>query len=167
MTVHTNGLHLTMARKPAIVAATPERHLSVRAAADGLSKRNADAAVCELLNEALARVIDLAFETDGGGLCNADYVTGKLLFPLPWGRNGHARWGLRPQEANILRTVLFEWADVPRGLPALLTYDRTRRAWLVNLHDYPDRQAAAVWLTRHNVTVGAYRVARDRVLGGA
>ena len=161
-----NGLHLTMARKPGIAAATPARHLSVRSAAESLSKRNADAATCELMNEAVLRVVDLAFEADVGGLVNVDYVTGKLLFPLPWGRNGHARWGLRPQEACILRALLNEWAAAGRGMPALLFYDRSRRAWLVNLQDYPDRQAAAAWLTRYQVTVGGYRAARARVLSG-
>jgi len=51
-------------------------------------------------------------------------------------------------------------------MPALLFYDRSRRAWLVNLQDYPDRQAAAAWLTRYPVTVGGYRAARARVLSG-
>jgi hypothetical protein len=167
MTKRSNGLHITLARKSGIAAARPERHTSVRAAAEALSRRNADGASCELMSEALLRLVDLAFEEDSGGLCNADYVTGRLLIPLPWGRHGHQRWGLRPQEANILRALLFEWAAAPRGMPPLLIYDRKRRAWHVNLADYPDRQAATQWLARHPIGVAIYRAARDKVLGNA
>lgn len=162
-----NGLHLTMERKPGVAATRPDLHTQPRtsklaAAALTLSRRNADAATCELLNEALCRLVDLAFEEDAGGLCNADFATGRLLIPLPWGRNGHVQWGLRPQEANILRQVLFAWRK--DGTP-LLIYDRGRRAWLVNLHDYADRDAAGRWLAAHQVSIADYRAARDKVLG--
>ncbi len=70
---------------------------------------NVDGAICELMNEALCRVVALAYETDAGGLCNLDAATGKILFALPWGRNGASQWGLRQSEANILRQILFDW----------------------------------------------------------
>jgi len=157
-----NGLHTTLARKPTIAAAKPERYTTLRAAADTLSRRNADGAICELMNEALARLVDLAYEEDAGGLCNVDAATGKLLIPLPWGRNGHARWGVRPQEANILREILFTWQRA--GVP-LLFYDRSRRAWFVNRTDYPDRAVAGSWLARCQVTIAVYRAARAKRLG--
>lgn len=157
-----NGLHLTMVRKAGIATAKPNRYTGLRAAADTLSRRNADAAVCELLNEALARLIDLAYERDEGGLCNMDRATGKLLIPLPWGRNGHARWGLRPQEANILREVLFTWQ---REAQPLLFYDRLRRAWFVNLAEYRTRNLAGDWLGKHPVSIALYRAARAKRVG--
>ncbi len=157
-----NGLHLTMERKAGIAGAKPQRYTALRAAADTLSRRNADAAFCELMNEALARLIELAYEKDEGGYCNIDRATGKLLIPLPWGRNGHARWGLRPQEANILREILFAWQG---ETPALLVYDRGRRAWFVNLMDYRTRSLAGDWLTRHPVTIAVYRAARAKRVG--
>lgn len=158
-----NGLHLTLERKTGIAQAKPERYTTLRAAADTLSRRNADAAVCELMNEALARLVDLAFEQDAGGYCNVDAPTGKLMIPLPWGRNGHARWGLRPQEANILREILFAWQ---RENAPLLFYDRTRRGWFANLSDYRTHRAALGWLTAHPVTIAAYRAARAKRVGG-
>lgn len=158
-----NGLHLTMARKTGIADARPDRYTTLRAAADTLSRRNADGAVCELMNEALGRLIDLAYERDAGGYCNIDRATGKLLIPLPWGRNGHARWGLRPQEANILREILFAWQQ--EATP-LLVYDRTRRSWFVNLAAYRTRSLAGDWLTRHPVTIAVYRAARAKRVGG-
>lgn len=159
-----NGLHLTMERRAGIAQARPERHTTprgmatLRAAADTLSRRNADAAVCELMNEALARLIDLGFEQDAGGYCNLDAATGRLLIPLPWGRNGHARWGLRPQEANILREVLFAWQQEAQPL---LFYDRTRRGWFVNLSGYRTHRAALDWLAGHAVIIAEYRAARS------
>lgn len=159
------GVALTMERKAGVSAVKPTPVMAVRKAAESLSRRNADTAVCELLNEALGRLVDLAFEEDEGGLCNVDSVTGRLLLPLPWGRNGHRLWGLRPQEANVLRRLLFDWRK--DGSLPLLTYDRLRRAWYVNLADYADRRVAGRWLAEHQVTVSQYRIARAKVLGHA
>lgn len=153
-----------MERKVGLSNATPQRHTGLRAAAESLSLRNVDAAICELMNEALARLVLLAFEVDAGGFCNIDGATGKLLIPLPWGRNGYARWGLRPQEANILRQVLFDWED---DLPSLLRYDRARRAWFVCLGDFDNVRVAKCWLRQHQVTIGVYRVARAKRIAGA
>ena len=163
--VNGSGLHLTLERKAEVSTAQPAAVMAVRAAAENLSRRNADAATCELLNEALGRLTDLCFEEDAGGLCNVDYVTGRILIPLPWGRHGHARWGLRPQEANILRAWLLE--TLRSGYPPLFWWERNRRAWFVGLGDYPDRQEAGLWLRTHQITVRDYRAARDKVLGNA
>lgn len=154
-----NGLSTTMARKQRLSVAAPERHTGLRAVAESLSLRNVDQAVCELLNEALARLLVLAYEQDAGGLCNVDAATGKLLIPLPWGRNGYARWGLRPQEANILREILFAWQG---EASSLLAYDRTRRSWYVNLAEYANIHLAKRWLTQHQVSITVYRSARAK-----
>ena len=153
-----------MERKAGLSHAAPARHTGLRAAAQSLSLKNVDAAVCELMNEALARLVLLAYEVDAGGYCNMDGATGKLLIPLPWGRNGGALWGLRPQEANILRQVLFDWED---DLPSLLRYDRWRRAWFVCLGDFDNVNDAKGWLRQHQVSIGVYRAARAKRIAGA
>jgi len=155
-----NILH-QLERKAAISNADPERHTALRAAADTLSRRNVDQAICEVLNEALARLVQLAYEVDTGGLCNIDGVTGRFLIPLPFGRNGAAQWGLRPQEANILRDILFTWQTEP---PALLFYDWTRHSWFVNLSDFGSIGIAKAWLRSHQISVGLYRSARAKRL---
>ena len=99
-------LTVTTERKQKLSIAAPKRHTGLRAVAESLSLRNVDGAVCELMNEALARLVLLAYEQDAGGFCNMDEATGKLLIPLPWGRNGAAQWGMRPQEANISQRQL-------------------------------------------------------------
>ena len=154
----------TMERKVSISNATPQRFTGLRAAAQSLSLKNVDQATCELMNEALARLVLLAYEQDAGGFCNVDEATGKLLIVAPWGRNGYARWGLRPQEANILRQVLFDWVQPS---PCLLQYDRTRRAWFVNLQAFPNYHLAKRWLTQHQISVGVYRAARAKRIAGA
>ncbi len=156
-----NGLSVTMERKQALSVAAPERYRGLRAAADNLSLRNVDQAICELLNESLARLVQLAYETDSGGHCNIDGATGRILIPLPWGRNGQAKWGLRPQEANILRQVLFDWEQCSS---TLLRYDRTRKSWFVNQFDFGNYHLAKRWLTQHQITVGVYRDARAKLL---
>lgn len=159
-----NGVTVTMERKAELSKATPQRHTTLRAAAQTLSLRNVDGAACELMNEALARLVLLAYEVDAGGFCNIDAATGKLLIPLPFGRNGYARWGLRPQEANILRQVLFDWQLEPMPL---FEYDRMRRAWFVNLRDFANVHMAKGWLKKRQVTIAVYRAARAKRLAGA
>jgi hypothetical protein len=154
-------LHLTVARKEGISNTQPQRHTALRTAAETLSRRNADQAVCELMNESLARLVQLAYEQDAGGFCNIDRVTGKLLIPLPWGRNGHAKWGVRPMEAVILRQILFDW-HYPG--PTLLRYDRSRRAWFVNLYEFANHHLAKGWLREYPITVTVYREAHTKRL---
>jgi hypothetical protein len=160
--VNSNGIIRTVTRKEGIAQAAPARHTALRAAAENLSRRNVDQSICELMNEALARLVLLAYEEDSGGFCNVDGATGKLLIPLPFGRLGHAKWGLRPIEAVILRQVLFDW-QYPG--PTLFFYDKSRRSWFVNLHDFEHRQAAQRWLTRHQIDVATYRAARVKRVG--
>jgi hypothetical protein len=158
------GLTVTMERKVELSNAAPERYRGLRGAAERLSLANVDTATCELFNEALARLVQLCYEEDAGGLANIDNVTGKIFIPLPWGRNGQGKWGLRPQEANILRQVLFDWEQCP---PSLLRYDRTRKSWFVNLRDYANIHLAKRWLTQRQITIATYRAARAKRLGGA
>jgi hypothetical protein len=154
----------TMERKQTLSVAQPQRYTRLRAAAESLSLRNVDAAVCELMNEALARLVLLVYEQDAGGYCNIDAATGKLLIPLPWGRNGYARWELRPQEANILREILFTWQGEQ---PSLFSYDRLRRSWFVNLAEYSNVHLAKGWLKKHQVSIAIYRAARAKRIAGA
>ncbi len=156
-----NGLTVTMERKAGLSIAQPERYRGLRAAADNLSLRNVDQATCELMNESLARLVQLCYEQDAGGYCNLDSATGRILIPLPWGRNGQAKWGLRPQEANILRQILFDWEQCP---PTLLRYDRTRKSWFVNLPEYSNYHLAKRWLAVHQITIAVYRDARTKRL---
>lgn len=160
--MNTNRIVQTIRRKGYITAAHPQRHSTLRNAAQALSRRNADGAIAELLNEALQRLVALCYEVDEGGLCNVDSVTGRILIPLPWGRAGYARWGLKPQEGNIMRRVMFAWQR--SGLP-LFTYDRSRRAWFLNVYDFPTVAVAANWLTQHQIDIAMYRAAREQVLG--
>ena len=154
-----------MERKAALSTAQPERYMGLRAAAESLSLRNVDGATCELLNEALGRLVVLAYEQDAGGtFCNVDAATGKLLIPLPWGSNGGQRWGLRPSEANVLRYILFAWQSEAQPL---FEYDRMRRAWFVNLTAYANYHMAKGWLKRHQVTIAVLRAARAKMVAGA
>jgi hypothetical protein len=156
-----NGLSVTMERKAGLSNAAPQRHTGLRAVAESISLANVDTACCELFNEALARLVQLCYEQDAGGFCNIDGATGRILIPLPWGRNGQGKWGLRPQEAKILRQVLFDWEQCP---PSLLRYDRTRKSWFVALDSFPNYHLAKRWLTQHQITIASYRAARTKRL---
>jgi hypothetical protein len=159
-----NGLNRTIERKAGLSNAAPQRHTGLRAVAESLSLANVDQAICELMNEALCRVAQLAYETDAGGLCNLDAASGKILFALPFGRNGHKQWGLRPSEANILREILFTWQAAGS---TLLQYDRTRRSWFVNLRDHANIHLAKKWLKAHQIDIATYRAARAKRVDGA
>jgi hypothetical protein len=151
-------------RKGDLSNAAPERYRGLRGAAERISLRNVDGATCELMNEALSRLVQLCYEQDAGGYCNQDGATGRILIPLPWGRNGQARWGIKPQEANILREILFTWQADP---PSLLNYDRARKSWFINLPEYSNYHLAKRWLSKYQVTIATYRLARAKRLAGS
>lgn len=157
----TNGVINSLQRKEEASLAAPERHTALRSAAENLSLRNVDAAVCELLNEALARLVMLVYETDAGGLCNVDSSTGRVLIPLPWGKSGHAKWGVRTLESNCLREILYVWE---KETPPFFFYDRLRRTWYVNLKSFPSLGVAKGWLRAHQVSIAQYRAARAVVV---
>jgi hypothetical protein len=151
----------TVSRKGSIAKVQPQRHTALRTAAEKLSRRNADQAICELFGEALMRLVDLCYEEDAGGYCNIDQVTNRILIPLPWGKSGHSQWGIRIQEANILRRILV----LRQRQPGLFLYDTMRRAWRVNLYDFPSRDVAMSYLIRQPVSIAEYRTCRLQVLG--
>jgi hypothetical protein len=154
-----NGTNGIWERKAEISTAAPERYTALRQAAENLSRRNVDVATCEVLNEALGRLIMLLYETDAGGLANIDSLTGRVLIPMPNGKNGHAKWGLRSSEANVLRDILFAWQQEPQPL---LLYDWTRHSWFVNIAEFGSIGIAKAWLRAHQVSVGLYRSARAK-----
>lgn len=155
-----------MERKAGIASATPDRHTTLRAAAENLSRRNIDAAVVELLMEAVQRVTLLAYERDEDGLCNVDSVTGKLLIPAPWGRNGYKSWGLRPVEGVCLREVM-QRRQLPSGdrPPGLFLYDRYGRTWNLNMFDFDRMPDGQGYWQKWPITVGEYRAAHRQRLG--
>lgn len=153
-----NGVITTVERKGIIAAAAPQRHTHIRRAAEALSRRNVDAAVVELLNEALARLTMLCYERDDDGrLCNVDTANGRILLPLPWGRAGYAKWGLSPTEADIMRAIMFRRQRL--GVP-LFFFDRSRRSWFLNLADFPDGRVVIAQLKEWEISIDEYRQAR-------
>ena len=150
----------TIHRKMAVVSTRPATATAVRKAAQSLSRRNVDSATCELMNEALCHLVDLCYEKDDGGFCNIDAATNRILIPVPWGRNGHQRWGLRPQESNILRAILFSRQDSD----SLYFYEGERRSWFVNRGCYRVAVSAQEYLSRYPVTIAEYRKARAKVV---
>ena len=152
-------------RKSEVMAAQPTRHTPIRTAAETLTRRNVAQAKAELLSEAVWAAVALCYERDdSGSLCNVDSVSGRLLVPAPWGREGHRRWGLRYLESVLLRAIL-------RGLqqaneePPVLVYDPLSRGWHLNIFDYPSHRQALAWLERHPITASAWRSAYARWAG--
>lgn len=141
-------------RKGDIAQASPQRHTTIQRAAESLSRRVVDSATVEVLNEALARLTVLCYERDDDGqLCNVDGATGRVLIPLPWGRGGYSKWGLTSTEATILRRIMF--TRQRNGLP-LFFYERSRRAWFLNLGEYGAIPVLKEW----ELSIAEYRKAR-------
>lgn len=154
-----------VARKSVVMAVAPERHTPIRNAAEALTRRNVAQAKAELLSEALWAAVTLCYEKDdSGSLCNVDSVSGRLLVPAPWGREGHRRWGLRYLESVLLRAIL-RGLQQAKGEPPVLVYDPLSRGWHLNIFDYPTHRHALAWLERHPITASAWRSAYARWAG--
>ena len=146
-------------RKGELLAAQPKRHTPLRQAAETLTRRNIAGAEAELLSEALWRAVQVLYEQDSSGsLCNVDPVSGRVLLPLPWGRMGHRRWGLRYLESVVLRAILRDFQQAASE-PPLLIYDPLSRGWYLNFFDYASHRQALGWLERHPITASAWRSA--------
>jgi hypothetical protein len=151
---NTNGVFDALARKGSVSTVRPARYTALRSIAENLSRKNVDQAICELLNEAHSRLIQLCYERDDSGhLCNVDEATGKILVPLPFGKNGYKRWNLKPSEADALRRIMF--TRQRNGLP-LFFFDRSRRSWYLALADHPAMPVLKEW----ELTVAELRLAR-------
>jgi hypothetical protein len=146
-------------RKPEIRESRPREYVKQRIAesAANLSRAGVLAARVELINEALCRLAELAYELDTDGtLANVDSVTYRLLIPAPWGRSGYIRWGLRQHEATTLRAILRTRQASP-SRPPLFTFDA--QSWYVNMYDYNTLQTAQWWLQKSPITLKEWRAA--------
>lgn len=144
-------------RKDGIANAQPERHTAVRRAAEALSRKTVDLATIELLMEALGGAVTLAYErSEDGMLVNVDPRTGRVLFPLPWGRLGHTKWGITPSEGNVLRRIMQD----RQGPAALWLYDSSRRCWYINRTQFRTLDHALEHLRLWPITVAELRRAR-------
>ena len=162
---NSNGILHQLERKAAISQAAPERHSRLRAAAESLSRHNADRATVELFMEAMQRLTLLAYEQDEAGYVNIDPVTHRLLLPAPWGRAGHRKWGMTSTESIALREMI--QARQPQTVdrpPGLWLYDRSRRSWRLNVWDFDALADGQRYFTRWPLTVAEYRAARSRRL---
>jgi len=150
------GIVKTLERKTPIVQADPPRHSGLRGVAQNLSRRLIHGATIELLTESLHRLVVLVYDQDGAGYINMDGVTGRLLIPVPWGRNGRSLWGLYPSEGIALGYILRQRQAT--GV-ALFVYDRNRRTWSVNLEDCPTQRAALTYLKSYPIRQEEFRLA--------
>lgn len=158
-----NGISAKLERKAAISHAAPERHTTLQRVAATLSRRNADGAIVELFAEACQRVTQLAYERDQDGFCNIDPVTCRLLIPAPWGKAGHRKWGITASESVILREMIqCRQTDKEGRGPGLWLYDRTRRAWRLNVFDYDRPEDGQRYWQRWPLGVREYRDARSK-----
>jgi hypothetical protein len=130
-------------------------HTPLRRPAEDASLYTLWATRAELSMQAIASACITLAETDeNGSLINVDGSTGRILIPLPWGRNGGAKWGLRSSEQKTLTRILRTRAILPEAL-----FDFDRQQWyLTPGFSLP---AARAYLQRQPITVAEYRRAWD------
>jgi hypothetical protein len=157
------AFNLVSGRKPEIRVSKPREYVVQRLAdsAAQLSRAGVMAARVELVNEALCRLTELAYQRDSDGvLANVDSVTYRLLIAAPWGRGGWKRWGLRNHESRILGKILRtrQAAFKPsQGRPPLFVYDDDTRYWLVNMGDYETLASAHWYLQKGAISLAEWR----------
>lgn len=148
-------------RKNDIRAAGPGAYVKQRIAdaADNLSRAGQMAARVELCNEALSKLIVLAYEPDTDGrAANVDTTTHRIMIPLPWGSSGWRAWGLRYHEALVMRAIMLSRQGVkPGSVVPLFTYDAQPRTWHLNVMDYRNLDAGLSWLQASQITLSEWR----------
>jgi hypothetical protein len=164
MNQRQTGVPGELARAETINQAHPAAHVTQRAgllntAAAAVSRRGVMAAKAELANGALLALVRVLYEPDTDGRpANFDPAGGRVLVPLPWGRMGGERWGLRASEARALRYIMFNRTAATSPAP-LLDYDAEGRHWCLSLSNYPAQRWALQYLQQHPITVDEWRAA--------
>ena len=155
----------TLQRSQATLDTAPQRHTLPRLAdvAESLSRAGLAAAHAELCTAALQRVVELAFIVDTDGRpANVD-LDGRLLVPLPWGKSGYLKWGLRRREADVLRAILQARQVPQQGRPVpLFTYGEDTRAWYLNVADYPTEAHAMAYVRQFGIVSREYKLWLER-----
>jgi hypothetical protein len=157
------GIPAELARNEAISQAHPAAHVAQRpgvlnTAAALLSRRGVMAAKAETANSVLLQLVKTLFEPDTDGKpANFDPAGGRVLIPLPWGRMGCKRWGLRANEARALRCIMFNRTAIGDPAP-LLDYDAGGRYWFLSIGTYSQRRALG-YLDQYPITVDEWRAA--------
>lgn len=134
-----------------------------RRAADvsvSMSRAGAMGAAAARCNEAVHRLIVLAYEVDDqtGDLANVDAVTGVFeRFPVPWSGRNYQRWGLQRTEQAVLALHVRKLHESATVAP-LWTYDELTRRWGVNVWDYPSAAAAAAYWKRCELSAKDYQM---------
>lgn len=118
-------------------------------------------ASAELANEAVTKLIELAYERDETGLCNVDATGVFVRFPVPWGRS-YMRYGLRSTEAAVLRLHINRLLSTASP-PPLWTYDDVTRRWGVNLWDYPNLSQGLAYWKRAEISARDYKMMLQQV----
>lgn len=143
------------------LAENPDRHIKQRMAANTaeMDKSGEAAMHCEVLNEALLKLVALLYKRDEDGiLANMDAMTGRILIALPWGDSGYKRWGLHSREAICLRHILMTRLSANHARH-LFDYSPESRTWFVNVVHYPDVDRAMAYLQRKPILTGEWRTA--------
>lgn len=117
-----------------------------------LTRKGAAAASAERCNEAVFKLISLAFETDDTGRCNID-VDGRLKW-TPWGRDGRYLFGLRATDGDVLRLHCQRLETLESPVP-LFTFER--QGWYCNVFDYRTSKAAFGYWQAYGLTGSLYR----------
>lgn len=145
------------------LASNPDRTIKQRMAqaAQELSLAGSNQARVELLNEAVLALAKVLYEVDPDGRpSNVDSRTYRILIPVPWGRAGWKRWGLRYWESEILRQILIVRGQMQRVAP-LFDYNDQARTWHLNYGAYPRLDMALMHWRHNQILLKDWRIHAD------
>ena len=120
-----------------------EERLAMKA--DALTRGAYYAATADLLQTALHRAIDAAYEAVDGVLVGCE-PSGRCNAPLPWSTRSHGLYALRRSQSDVLRLVVTSWqSEHAAGRydhAPVFVFDGDAGKWYVNLAAYPNATAA-------------------------
>lgn len=132
----------------------------VQKTSDQIDRSNETALTVNKFNECLLKIIDLIFKQTDNQYVNIDYVTHKILIPLPWGSNGYKVWGLRQYESEIFRKIMLAISEGKRRDKIMFFYSKESRCWFFNLEKFSTLEVAITYTpTINNATYQTHYLA--------
>jgi len=121
-------------------------------AADPINAGADDLKRVQVLNEAVIACTVFIYSKSAH-----DHKTYRITCPVPWGRAGWQRWGLRSWDVSLLLAILNVRSANQRHGAALFDYSADSRLWFVDIDRYASLESALDYWKSNPITIKEFQ----------